>query len=165
MPHTDQLYIEQAWRFILAGGGLYNNLDYSFTVGHESGDWPIPPGNPGWGGPAFREKLSYLVETINQVPFSDMEFSDSILLDGKQGSQQLGLAKTGESYLVLIEEYDPESLIPSVPEGEYVVTWRNIFSGQAAKQKMTLDGNTPLIPPFKADPVVILIQKSEPYKN
>ena len=34
--HDDVLYRTEGWDFLLAGGGLYNNLDYSFSP-------PIPP--------------------------------------------------------------------------------------------------------------------------
>ncbi|MGB9612138.1 MAG: hypothetical protein ACPL7M_14300, partial [Bryobacteraceae bacterium] len=33
----DEAYRRQAWRFLLAGGGLFNHLDYSFSVGKEDG--------------------------------------------------------------------------------------------------------------------------------
>ena len=34
---SDDVYRMEAWDFLIAGGGLYNNLDYSFTAGHEDG--------------------------------------------------------------------------------------------------------------------------------
>jgi hypothetical protein len=42
----DDLYRTERWAFLLAGGGLYNNLDYSFTPAHPDGttrpssSWP-----------------------------------------------------------------------------------------------------------------------------
>ena len=39
------------------GGGLYNNLDYSFVAGHEDGTFVYPASQPG-GGPALRRQLS-----------------------------------------------------------------------------------------------------------
>ena len=32
-PETDAVYRRQAWEFLLAGGGIFSMLDYSFTVG------------------------------------------------------------------------------------------------------------------------------------
>ena len=43
-------YRSEGWEFVLAGGGLYNNLDYSFTVGHEDGGFQFPSTQPGGGG-------------------------------------------------------------------------------------------------------------------
>jgi hypothetical protein len=38
----DTHYRMEAWEFLLTGGGLYNNLDYSFAVGHEDGTFKYP---------------------------------------------------------------------------------------------------------------------------
>ena len=46
---ADSAYRMEAWRFILAGGGLYNNLDYSFAPGYEKGNYNYPPTQPGGG--------------------------------------------------------------------------------------------------------------------
>ena len=50
---ADAPYRTEGWEFILAGGGLYNNLDYSFVAGEEGGTFAFPPTQPGGGGVAF----------------------------------------------------------------------------------------------------------------
>ena len=50
----DATYRMEAWNFILAGGALFNHLDYSFTVGHEDGSFMFREGQPGGGGAADR---------------------------------------------------------------------------------------------------------------
>jgi hypothetical protein len=47
---SDTTYLRQAWQFILAGGSVFNNLDYSFYVGHEDGKGE----NKAPGGAALR---------------------------------------------------------------------------------------------------------------
>jgi hypothetical protein len=158
MPHEDHIYIHQAWRFILAGGGVYNNLDYSFTAGNETGEWPIPETNPGWGGPGFREKLAFLVETIHQVPFYEMVPSDSILLQDTKEMQQIGLMKPGEICLLLVEDYLESDMIPDLPVGEYEVSWIDINEMETVTQRLQLDGLTSLGPPIDADPIVLMIR-------
>ena len=54
---ADATYRGEAWDFVLAGGGVFDNLDYSFTAGHESGDFPLPAGQPGGGGAELRRQL------------------------------------------------------------------------------------------------------------
>ena len=39
---ADATYRVQAWEFILAGGALFNNLDYSFSPDHEDGTYKYP---------------------------------------------------------------------------------------------------------------------------
>lgn len=160
MPHQDHLYLLQAWRFILAGGGLYNNLDYSFVAGNETGDWPIPEANPGWGGPGFRKKLGFLVETIHQVPYFGMEPSDSILLTGNSKMKQIGLIKQGEVCLLMAESFQEGDLVPDLPEGEYQVTWMDPCTMERVTELLMLDGETPVDPAIAADPIVLLIRKN-----
>ncbi len=136
MPKKDELYLDQAWRFMLSGGGLYNNLDYSFTAGHESGTWEIPAANPGWGGPGFREKLAILVSTLQKVPFHRMDVSNviadvagqEVAQTGSAGQEvlqtvaagegevlQTGLASEGEVYLLFLEKLSGQELRLSIP--------------------------------------------------
>jgi len=46
----DSRYRMEAWNFILAGGALFNNLDYSFTTDNEDGSFVVIAGEPGGGG-------------------------------------------------------------------------------------------------------------------
>ena len=161
MPHEDPLYVNQAWRIILSGAGLYNNLDYSFTVGHESGDWPIPETNPGWGGPGFRKKLSILVETLEQVPFHEMEFSDSILGRSVSGMKQYGLQKPGEAYLVFLEHLNGSPLVPEIPPSRYEVIFINVDSGEKKKETVPLGNGETVQSPFEDSRVAVMIRKSK----
>jgi len=161
MPHEDLLYINQAWRFILSGGGLYNNLDYSFTAGNETGYWAIPESNPGWGGPGFRKKLSYLVNTMAQVPFHEMDVSDSVLKETDTKMKQFGLRKSGEFYLTFLENYQNAKLVPAAPPGDYLITWLNVDTGERMESKKSLKKDASITSPFKEEQVVLLIQKIE----
>ena len=49
---SDRKYRTEGWDFILAGGAVYDHLDFSFTPDREDGTAvPLPPGTPGGGGP------------------------------------------------------------------------------------------------------------------
>ena len=160
MPHEDELYIDQAWRFILSGGGLYNNLDYSYTAGNEAGDWPIPETNPGWGGPRFRKKLSILGETINRVPFHKMVFSDTILRSPAAGFRQYGLQVPGETYLVFIENPDEAEFTPDVPPAEYDITWIHVDTGETRTENQSLGNGATIVSPYSINRVALMIIKS-----
>ncbi|MFO7934462.1 MAG: hypothetical protein R6U78_10310 [Bacteroidales bacterium] len=158
MPRSDLLYITQAWRFILSGGGLYNNLDYSFTAGHEGGDWPIPGSNPGWGGKDFRKKLSFLVRAMEKVPFHRMEHSDSLFASGSPELLQYGLHSDKGSAIVYLENCRGTEFYPRVQPGNYRVTWLNIHSGVRIGSREFLNTETFLVSPFPLDRVVVLIE-------
>jgi len=161
LPQDENLYLDEAWRFILSGGGLYNNLDYSFIAGDEGGSWPIPESNPGWGGIAFREKLSILVETMKQVPFVEMDFTGNLIESESTALKQYGLQKSGESYLVFLEGYKNEALVPCVAEGEYEVSFINVRSGERKSETMALGKGESFTSPIDEDVLTILLKSSE----
>ncbi len=59
----DQVYRRQAWQFMLSGGGLFNNLDYSFFVGHEDGSGKNKA--PGGGSKTLRRQLNVLSDFLH----------------------------------------------------------------------------------------------------
>ncbi len=70
---SDRKYRTEGWEFLLAGGGVYDHLDFSFTPEHEDGmAVPLPPGTPGGGGPELRQQLRLLKEFIEGFDFLHM---------------------------------------------------------------------------------------------
>jgi hypothetical protein len=99
----DEVYRIEAWDFILAGGGLFNNLDYSFTVGHEDGTFQYPPSQPGSGGVAYRRQLRVLLDFINSFNFVRMKPSDEIVRSGRTKDVSIRvLAEPGKQYAVYV---------------------------------------------------------------
>ena len=161
MPHEEALYLDQAWRLVLSGAGLYNNLDYSFTAGSERGDWPIPDSNPGWGGPQFREKLSILARTMAEIPFWEMEFSGDILASDAPTFKQYGLQKEGEVYLLFLEKYEQQALVPGLPPGVYELSFINVDTGEQSSETHSLGKGEEIHPPMEAKHFALLIRKSD----
>ncbi len=75
---ADEVYRNEAWDFLLAGGGLFNNLDYSFTAGHEDGTFAYPLTQPGGGGPSFHRQLAVLVKFMNDLDFIHLKPADEL---------------------------------------------------------------------------------------
>jgi hypothetical protein len=69
---ADVTYRTEGWHFLLAGGSLYNNLDYSFTPSHPRGDF-LEYKSPGGGNPAFRRQLKVLKDFIHGLDFIRMQ--------------------------------------------------------------------------------------------
>ena len=67
----DDAYAQQAWNFMLAGGSVFDGLDYSFTVGHEDGS-DVEPNGPGGGSPELRRRLKILSEFLQGLPLVEM---------------------------------------------------------------------------------------------
>ena len=76
---SDVQYRTEAWDFIVAGGALFNNLDYSFTADHENGTFKVEKGQPGGGGINLRSQFKILRQVLNEIDFLKMKPDDSIL--------------------------------------------------------------------------------------
>jgi hypothetical protein len=87
---SDTPYRTEAWDFVIAGGGLYNNLDYSFVAGQEDGTFEYPATQPGGGGRAFRRQMKILRDFINGFDFVRMSPDNSVI---KGGAPPAGTAR------------------------------------------------------------------------
>jgi hypothetical protein len=94
----------EAWDFITAGGGLYNNLDYSFTVAHPGGTWTeLPPTMPGGGSPSFRKQLRLLQDFISGFDFIRMKPDNQVILSGTPATMTArALAERGKAYAIYV---------------------------------------------------------------
>ena len=68
--------------FLLAGGSVFWNLDYSFTPDHEDGSAKVVAPTPGGGVPSFRSQLAYLSGSSRGSTSSGCEPDDAVLLGG-----------------------------------------------------------------------------------
>src|SRR5436190_9592938 len=78
---SDFPYRREGWEFIIAGGALFNNLDYSFTTDNEDGTFHYPSKQPGGGNPGFRKQMRVLKDFINSFNFIHMA-PDTITVQG-----------------------------------------------------------------------------------
>ncbi|NJK85409.1 MAG: hypothetical protein HC906_05010 [Bacteroidales bacterium] len=130
MPHNDFNYRSQAWKFILAGGATYNNLDYSFTVGYEEGNYPIDEGTPGWGGPEFRKQLAVLKEFLESFSFISMKpANDFISVSNGELASFQAFSEPGKQYAIYLEKGKNVELELSIPDGKYTALWINTLNG------------------------------------
>ena len=74
----DTVYRGEGWDFILAGGAIYDNLDYSFRPrGNEDGS--ARPEAPGGGGATLRGQLKILKDFIHSFDFIRMSPANDVL--------------------------------------------------------------------------------------
>jgi hypothetical protein len=113
-------YRREAWEFILAGGGLFNNLDYSFTVRQPAGTFVNYPSNqPGGGNPRLREEYRVLRNFINKFDFVRMAPDTNVIRGGlPTGASARALSQPEQAYAIYLG--------PSTPAGsvdQYSVRW------------------------------------------
>jgi hypothetical protein len=75
-------YRTEAWDFIIAGGALFNHLDYSFVAGHEDGTFAYSASQPGGGNPQFRREMKILRDFIHGFDFLRMKPDNSVIKGG-----------------------------------------------------------------------------------
>lgn len=131
----DVLYRTEGWQFILAGGALYNNLDYSFTAAHPDGTF-LDYKSPGGGSPALRRQLEILKTFITGFDFVRMA-PDTTSLQGDlpPGVTARVLAERGRQYAVYLQGGTQADAHLSLPTGAYAVAWWDTKTGKTAKKE------------------------------
>jgi hypothetical protein len=178
---ADATYRIQGWDFLMAGGGLYNNLDYSFVVGHERGDYEYPPTTPGGGSKALRAQLGVLHDFFDAMPFLRMTPAHDLIRGGvPEGASAGALGGAHGSYAVYVHHGRPVKgakpqyqvdasehrtvLELAVPAGTYEVEWTHPKTGAKVKSAnaqpvgdvLKLDS-----PPYTEDIVVRIRRTTE----
>ncbi len=143
---ADSAYRIQGWDFPMAGGALYNNLDYSFAVTHENGMFAYDAATPGGGSRALRTQLGFLRRFFDEMPFVRMS-PDTVVIRGglPDGASARSLSEPGKVYAVYLHhgrvdarakpryvvdgQRRQATLALGLPKGAYRVTWVNPKTG------------------------------------
>ena len=142
---ADMSYRNEAWDFILAGGGLFNHLDYSFATGFEDGNCIIEKGQPGGGGENLRHQLKILADFMKSIDFINMKpaGNDMIRVSENENITLQSLAKSGEVYGLYLHKKDTartQSVFEiNLPGGSYNMTW--IDTKSVAETVLQLSNN------------------------
>jgi hypothetical protein len=121
----ERRYRENAWNFILAGGGIYNNLDYSFFTGYEDGT--LVNDAPGFGSVSLREQLAFLKGFMEGFEFIRLKPSRHLVRLAPGAVPQV-LANEGKEYAVYLYGGSQCDLQLYLPSGKYQATWLNPVS-------------------------------------
>jgi hypothetical protein len=162
----------------VAGGALYNNLDFSFTAGHERGDFADKPYTPGGGSAELRRQLRVLHDFFGALPVTKMAPANEIILPGSnlEGASARALAQPGNVYVVYLhhghvlpevdakENTGPQYVVDAhahqaklflaVPRGSYDVIWMDTKTGRYSKRDdVAHSGGTLMLdgPPYAED--------------
>ena len=94
-------YRLEAWNFMMAGGALFDHLDYSFTVENEDGTFKFPATQPGGGGVELRNQFRFMKEFIEGFDFISMRPVQEIIVDPMPaGVNVRALGKEAEQYAI-----------------------------------------------------------------
>ncbi len=151
-------YRLEGWDFIFAGGAVYNNLDYSFSIGHEDGTGQINA--PGGGGAVLHKQLRILSDFINGFDFAKMTPDNSVIKGGvPDKATARALVQKGRAYAIYINGGSEADLVVELPPGKYSAEWVSTKTGETDR-KETFDhagGNRALESPQYEDDISLRI--------
>ncbi len=143
---ADLPYRTEAWDFLIAGGAVYSNLDYSYSVAHPDGTAKVTT-SPGGGGPELRKQLAILKEFVDGLDFVHMKPDNSFVKDGTITTRLIGngsaakeakatvraLAEPGKAHALYIKGGVRAELLLDLPPGAYKAEWVNTKTGAVDK--------------------------------
>ncbi len=131
---ADLPYRTEGWDFLMAGGAVFNNLDYSFTVRSPEGAAPVAPPTPGGGGPELRRQLGILRQFFSRLNFIRMQPANDLLASGlPQGVTARVFAEPGRVYAAYIKGGKATALVLDLPTGRYTPEWVHPKTGETER--------------------------------
>jgi hypothetical protein len=142
----DRKYRAEGWEFLLAGGGVFDHPDFSFTPGHEDGTALLPAGTPGGGGPELRRQLRVLKEFIEGFDFFAMAPDDAVVKSSRveetgagaapaTGATVRALFDAGKAYAIYVNGGSRAELVLDLPAGDYRAEWVNPKTGEVERSE------------------------------
>ncbi len=168
---NDLPYRVEAWSFLLAGGGLFNHLDYSFVAGHEDGTFVYPETQPGGGNPRFRRQLKVLSDFFRSFDFVSMQPDATVISDGiPLGHRAYALTQPAKAYAVYLARDTKDKNGPTgpqtatlqlrLPPGKYHAQWVNPRTGRIDRRAKisAADTVTALISPVFEEDIALRLR-------
>jgi hypothetical protein len=145
---------------MLAGGALYNNLDYSFVARGERGNYIYPARQPGGGSAALRRQLGILKKFIEGCDFLHTKPDTAFIKGGlAEKSRAHALVETGKHYALYIVGGVQTNLSLELPAGNYRAEWMDPLTGRSVQRtKLRHPGGiTSIASPASAPEMVLRI--------
>lgn len=154
----------EAWAFMMAGGAVYNNLDWSFAIDDQTGRGRNPAGRRR-SGVAVKEQLSVLKHLLESFDFIHakpvnagkiVNLPDKVLYYGLENDRNLVV------YFLKRAVVDVPRAGFNILPGEYTITWIDPIDGSVISRKLlsvTEKETTIEIPPFYDDLLLTLEKK------
>ncbi len=154
----DITYRRQAWRFVMAGGSLFNHLDYSFSVGKENGS-DTTYKSPGGGSVALRAQLGVIKKTFDKLDLIHLH-PDKIVIKASPSYHSMALGNGKNIWVIYLESMGtkPNELLFNLPSGKYEAEWVDVKTGTLISNT-TMDGTSIKVPSGNNDKLLIVRSK------
>jgi hypothetical protein len=137
------IYRIEAWRFLLAGGTLFNHLDYSFTTENENGSYVVQKGEPGAGSRTLREQFRILAGFMRSLNFINMKpVGNDVVKPDRESTSIEGLVEDGNVWALYLSNKDTVAtssvLEINLPAGSYSLTWTDTKTGSETPESQNV---------------------------
>ncbi len=172
----DVLYRTEAWDFLIAGGALYNNLDYSFTPKHPDGSFRDYQ-SPGGGSPELRDQLRILRDFLYGFDFLRMRPDNSVIRRVEPEWSARALVERGKAYAIylhvpiakkpsdiraILDRRVRGQLTLDLPAGDFAVQWCAPTTGEVHRGDALRHGGGEVriaTPEFTADIALRIVRE------
>ncbi len=124
----DDHYRMEAWEFMLAGGALFNHLDYSYAVGHEDGTFAFTDPTPGGGGAMLRKSFQFLLTFLERFDLPKMKPSPKLISKGAPEHWR-ALGDGATRFAFYAKGAAPAEIIFALPDGKWSQRWFDTGTG------------------------------------
>jgi len=158
---SDTPYRQEAWEFILAGGGLFNHLDYSFAAGFENGTFVYPSTQPGGGNAGFRRQMKVLRDFIESFDFIRMRPDDSVVRSAAPAGVTVHALVSDTAIAIFVRGGGTDTrLSVQVPEGSWRGEWIDTMTGAISRRLDAVRGGLNVLeaPPYGTDVALRLMK-------
>ena len=128
---SDDTYRRQAWEFLLAGGTVFDHLDYSFAVGQEDGT--ARNDAPGGGSPALRAQLGLLRRFLEELDLVALAPDDTVVRSSP-GAHVRAASAGGRQYAFYVRGDGDTLLALDLPAGQWRAQWIETRTGRVIEE-------------------------------
>jgi len=161
---ADFTYRREAWEFMLAGGGLFDHLDFSFTTSAENGT--ATQSAPGGGGVAIRRQLGVLRGVLEGLPLTSLVPQSGFVTGGvPSGGAARALGAYGKAYALYLRGGSQADLAINLPAGTYSGQWIDTKTGAVAAsitEFVHAGGPRTLVSPTYSEDIALRITGAPP---
>ncbi len=157
-------YRLEAWRFMMSGGGVFNHLDYSFSVATPDGTGLVEAESPSFGGPELRRQMAVLKRFMDDLPLERMrphnEVFNAFGALGEKSDLRI-LADPGQIYAIYITGGSKLRMGLSLPHGKYQATWIRPSDGHVVRRDRLDHDQTSatLVTPIFSEDIVVRVDR------
>ncbi len=167
---ADEPYRTEGWDFLIAGGAVYSNLDFSFTCKRPTGDGPSIFNKTG-GSAALRNQLRILKEFMEGFDFIRMKPDNAVIKSSRFVGPPAAsppvqptaraLVEPGKAYAIYLRGGNQAELVVDLPSGDYRAEWVNTKTGKVdqAEDFSHRAGDKTLASPTYAEDIALRIMR------